>query len=83
MASTGNNIQSRREALGLTREQLAQRLVTAGLKQNVTRLYVWRVETGKQKIDADSLPFYATALETTAADLVPSRTPTDAGRAGR
>lgn len=68
MASTGNRIQSRREELGLSREQLAQRL-------DIPKLKVWRVETGKVKIDADSLPAWASALETIASALLPDAIP--------
>lgn len=63
MASTGNRIEARREALGLTREQLAEKLET-------TRMTVWRVENGKQGVDADDLKRWAKALKTTASELL-------------
>lgn len=63
MTSTGNRIQLRREWLGLSREDLAQRLGT-------TRLRVWRIETGKTKLDSDELPKFAEALQTTVSELV-------------
>ena len=63
MASTGNRIQARRKALGLTRSELAERLGT-------TRLKVWRVETGKVQVPADDLPVWAKVLKTKPAELV-------------
>jgi transcriptional regulator with XRE-family HTH domain len=63
VASTGNRIEARREALGLTREQLAEKLET-------TRMTVWRVENGKQGVDADDLKRWAKALKTTASELL-------------
>lgn len=59
--------------LGLTRGELAERMKT-------TRMTVWRVEKGKQKVAADnqdradradlSLRAWAEALETSPAELV-------------
>ena len=63
MKSTGNNIQTRREDLGLTRSELAKRLKT-------TKLRLWRIETGKTKVDADELRHFANALKTTVEALV-------------
>lgn len=62
--STGNRIQARREALNLSRAELAARLGT-------TRMTVYRVETGKQFLRTDDLPKWAASLETTATTLVP------------
>jgi transcriptional regulator with XRE-family HTH domain len=63
VSSTGNRIQARREELGLTREQLAEKLET-------TRMTVWRVENGKQGVDADDLKKWAKALKTQPAELL-------------
>lgn len=63
MPSTGNRIQARRERLGLTRTQLAERL-------KITRLKVWRVETGKIKVAADDLRAWARALRTRPTELI-------------
>ncbi len=63
MKSTGIRIQERREALGLTRDDLAKRLKTSRLK-------VWRIETGRTRVTADHLPMYAKALRTTVAELL-------------
>lgn len=68
MKSTGNRIQARREELGLSREDLANRLKAQGLK--TTRMTVWRVENGKQQITADGLKPWARALKTKATELV-------------
>lgn len=70
MASTGNRIQSRREALGLSRDELAKRLNALDKDLKLTRLKVWRIETGKQKVDADTLPLFAIVLETDAGSFV-------------
>ena len=63
MVSTGNRIKARREQLGLSRSELAERL-------GVTRLKVWRVETGAIQVPADHLANWADALETKPAELV-------------
>jgi transcriptional regulator with XRE-family HTH domain len=63
MKSTGNRIQERREALGLSREDLAQKLGT-------TRMTVWRVENGVVQVGADALRSWAKALKTNVAELV-------------
>jgi transcriptional regulator with XRE-family HTH domain len=65
--STGNRVQARRESLNMSRAQLAAKLGT-------TRMTVWRVETGKQHLRTDDLPAWASALQTTGADLVPEPT---------
>lgn len=63
MRSTGNRIQARRERLGMSREDLAQKLGTKRMK-------VWRVETGKTRLPADELKLWARALKTKATELV-------------
>lgn len=63
MVSTGNRIQAKRVEKGLSRSQLAEKL-------EITRLQVWRIETGKTHIRADQLHAFASALETTVAELV-------------
>jgi transcriptional regulator with XRE-family HTH domain len=67
MASTGNGIETRRRALGLTRGQLAKRI-------GVTYLQVYRVETGKTRLHFEDVPAWAKALklkpEALAAELV-------------
>ena len=63
MASTGNRIEARREGLGLSRHELAQKLGT-------TRMTVWRIENGKTQLPADELKAWAKALRTTVAKLV-------------
>lgn len=63
MVSTGNRIRARREALGLSRPELAQRLRT-------TRIRIWRIETGRTQVPSDCLPKFARALRTTVAELV-------------
>ncbi|MGE0547595.1 MAG: helix-turn-helix domain-containing protein [Kofleriaceae bacterium] len=63
MTSTGNRVQTRREELGLSRSALAKRL-------NTTRLRIYRIENGLTQIPADDLPSFASALETTPAELL-------------
>lgn len=63
MKSTGNRIQACREALGLSRADLAKRLKT-------TRLRVWRIETGKTELPSSELPAFARALTVDVAELV-------------
>jgi transcriptional regulator with XRE-family HTH domain len=73
MASTGIRIQARREKLGLTRAQLAEELSKLLIpleKKPVTRLAVWRVETGKVQVPADDLCFWAQALRIKPSHLV-------------
>lgn len=64
MASTGILIRERREALGLTRTELAEKLGT-------TRLVVWRVEAEKIRVQVDDLREWANALKTQVEALVP------------
>jgi transcriptional regulator with XRE-family HTH domain len=64
MPSTGILIRERREALGLTRTELAEKLGT-------TRLVVWRVETEALRVQTDDLREWATALKTKVEALVP------------
>jgi transcriptional regulator with XRE-family HTH domain len=76
--STGNRIEARREALDLTRVQLAERLLSLGMKHAATKktsmratyLKVWRIETGRTRIHLEELPLYAKALKTTVEELV-------------
>lgn len=66
MKSTGNagsRVQERREALEMTRSELAKKLKISPLK-------LWRIETGKTRLIADDLPSYAKALKTTIEDLL-------------
>ena len=63
MKSTGNRIQTRREALGMSREELAQKL-------EITRMTVWRIENGKMRLPVDRLKNWARALKTKVAELV-------------
>lgn len=63
MASTGNRIEARRRALGLSRAELAERLGT-------TRMTVWRVENGRQQVRADDLKPWARALKLKVTELV-------------
>jgi transcriptional regulator with XRE-family HTH domain len=63
MASTGNRIQARRLALGMSRQELAEKL-------NTTRMTVWRIETGKGQLPADRLRKWARALKTKATEFV-------------
>ncbi len=56
-------IQAIREGKGLSREQLAKLL-------NESRLWVWRIETGKTKLLAEDLPRVALALEVEVEELV-------------
>lgn len=53
--STGNRVRTRREQLGLTQAQLAQRV-------GKQRISVWRVENGVSKIKLDELGLWAKAL---------------------
>lgn len=62
MKSTGNKIQERREALGLTRAQLAKSV-------RMKPLRLWRIETGKTQLIADELRPFARALKTTVDEL--------------
>jgi transcriptional regulator with XRE-family HTH domain len=59
----GVRIQARRERLGWTRQELAEKLGT-------TRMTVWRLEKGKTQIRANQLPRLAEVLRTTPARLV-------------
>ncbi|HET9748353.1 MAG TPA: helix-turn-helix transcriptional regulator [Casimicrobiaceae bacterium] len=61
--STGNLIQSRREALDMSREELAQKLGT-------TRMQVWRVEAGKRVLRVDELKTWAKALKAKPSELI-------------
>lgn len=63
MKSTGNRIQAKREALGWSREDFAQKLGT-------TRMTVWRLENGKIQPTLDKLQVIAKKLRTTVAELV-------------
>jgi transcriptional regulator with XRE-family HTH domain len=63
MASTGNRIQTVREARRMSREELAKKLGT-------TRMTVWRVENGKVQVPADELRYWARALKTSVSRLV-------------
>lgn len=63
MASTGNRIEARREALRLTRSQLAKLLKT-------TYLQVYRIETGKVRLQIKEVPVWAKALKLSPAELV-------------
>jgi transcriptional regulator with XRE-family HTH domain len=64
MASTGIRIRARREQLKMTRSGLAKAL-------GISRLKVWRVETGEVKVPSDDLRVWAKALKTRAARLLP------------
>jgi transcriptional regulator with XRE-family HTH domain len=62
--SIGNRIEARRKALGLSREQLAQKLGT-------TRMQVWRVEAGKRPLRVgEELKSWAKALKTKDKELL-------------
>jgi transcriptional regulator with XRE-family HTH domain len=61
--STGNRIQARREALGLSREDLAKRLGISALK-------LWRIETGRTAVKAHDLAAFAKGLRTKIEKLV-------------
>lgn len=63
MKSTGNKIRARREELGMSRAELAQKLKTK-------RMRVWRIETGTTPIRADELPAWARALKTNVTELL-------------
>lgn len=63
MKSTGNRIQEAREALGISRAELARRL-------DSTRMTIWRIETGKVQVPADHLRDFARALKTPVESLV-------------
>lgn len=64
--AVGVNIKSRREALGLTQAELAEKVV-----QNAERSsYISLVENGKVAIDVVRLGEFATALNCQAADLL-------------
>lgn len=63
MKSTGNKIQERREALGLSRAQLAKSVKTTALR-------LWRIETGKTHLRADQVRPFAKALKTSIEELV-------------
>lgn len=57
------HIAKRREALGLTQEQLAHRI-------GLVRTSVVNIESGRQGIHADTLPMIAKALKWTLGQLV-------------
>lgn len=61
--STGNRIQARREALGLSRQALAEKL-------GVTRMTVWRLENGKTQVTVPELKQIAKALRVKPAELL-------------
>lgn len=64
--AVGVNIKARREALGLTQAELAEKVV-----QNAERSsYISLVENGKVAIDVVRLGEFATALDCHAADLL-------------
>lgn len=56
----GKRIRAKREALGLSQEQLAARIQTIGL--DINQKAISRVETGVRVIPDYELPFYASAL---------------------
>ena len=63
MKSTGNRIEAIRKRRGLSRADLADRL-------EVTRLQVWRMETGKVNVRIVDLPKIAKALRASIAELI-------------
>lgn len=63
MKTTGNKIQERREALKMSRAQLAKRLKTSPLR-------LWRIETGITRLDADEVRPFARALKTSVESIV-------------
>ena len=63
MKSTPDRIKARREELGLSRAELAQRLETK-------RMRVWRIENGETALRVEELEKWAKALKTTVAKLV-------------
>jgi transcriptional regulator with XRE-family HTH domain len=66
--STGNRIQERRNALGLSQTELAQKLTAKGIPSDKQK--VSRIETGKTRLLADELPVYARVLKTTVEELL-------------
>lgn len=62
----GNNIKTRRKALNLSQDDLADRLLS-------TRTEVYRYEKGKHEMGICTLIQYAEALETTPQSLMPAR----------
>ena len=62
----GNNIKTRRKALNLSQDDLADRLLS-------TRTEVYRYEKGKHEMGICTLIQYAEALETTPQYLMPAR----------
>jgi len=64
MTRFGERVKSRREQLGLTQEQLAERL---GYK---SRSSINKIEMGKNDIPQSKLPDFAKALNTTVAYLI-------------
>jgi len=61
--STGNRIRRRREALGWSRQSLAERLGT-------TRMSIWRIEAGHTQIKSSDLKTIARRLRMKVAELV-------------
>ncbi len=53
--STGNRIKERREALGLSRKQLGERM-------GMTRMSIYRVEAGITRVQVDDIEEWAAAL---------------------
>lgn len=63
MKSTGIRIWERREALKMSRAQLAKRLKT-------TRMRIWRIEHGTTKVRIEDLPSFARVLKLKITELV-------------
>ncbi|MFC4424640.1 helix-turn-helix domain-containing protein [Deinococcus navajonensis] len=64
--AVGNNIKARREALGLTQAELAERVV----KNQERGSYISLVESGKTVIDIMRLGEFAVALSCQPSDLL-------------
>ena len=60
----GAAIEARRKALGLSRQELADKLGT-------TRMSVWRIEKGVTRVPADELITWSQVLKTKASRLLP------------
>jgi len=62
----GRRVRTRREALKITQEELAERI-------HLTRTSITNVEGGRQKVPLHQLLRIATALDTDLRDLIPER----------
>lgn len=60
----GSLIEARRKALGMSRQELADKLGT-------TRMSVWRIEKGVTRLPAGELPTWSQVLRTKASRLLP------------